>query len=189
MPNKKINLSSSDIKDLKTSLETVRKKMDSLKKELPLKIAEDGLKYLDSLYASTPSDENIEDIRTSIKKTMNGYSIMSTGKDVIYAEFGTGDKGQANQHPDKGKYNLNEYNSGPTIRNVPDMGTMSAKQIKLFTKYNISPGKYWAYTKNGNLILTQGVPSGKQMFNTSKYLREHIKEVLEKEASDVLSKV
>lgn len=189
MAIKSLKLSSTDIENLIKGLENARKEINNFKDYLPHDIAKLGLDYLNSLYASTPLDENIEDITTSIKKTTSGYSIISRGKDVLYEEFGTGDKGKANPHPEKGKYNLKEYNSGSTIRDVPDISTMSTKQLDLFAKYNITTGKYWAYVKNGRTILTQGVPSGKQMFNTRNYLRKNMKSILDEKASDVLSKV
>lgn len=178
-----LNLSSYSIEKLKSSLENMSKQLNNAKKEIPLEIAKNGLSYLDSLYENMEKDENIEDIKTSIKQTTNGCKIISKGKDVIYEEFGTGDKGQASPHPDKGKYSLNPYNSGRKIRNVPENN-------KWLASHDITSGKYWVYMKDGRLIPTQGVPSGKQMYNTAHYIRkEVVKKVLDKKARDVLSKV
>lgn len=165
------------------SLNNLSKDLNRLKSEIPKEIATVGLQYLDLQYNSTPSDENIEDIKTDIVKTLSGYSIISQGKDVIYAEFGTGDKGEATPHKEKSKYGLKGYNTGKTIKPVNPNN-------KSLAEHGITSGKYWTYEKDGKIIYTQGIPAGMQMFKTSNYLRSKaIKNVLEEKASDVLSKV
>lgn len=180
---KRMKISTKDINDMIKSLNNLSNNLDQLKNDIPKEIAEDGLKYLNKLYNKTPSDENIEDINTSIGKSLNGYSIISQGKDVIYAEFGTGDKGENSPHREKSKYGLKGYNTGKTIRGVNPNN-------KSLIEHGITSGKYWTYEKEGKIIYTQGIPSGMQMFNTSNYLRSKgIKNILDKKVRDVLSKV
>lgn len=180
---KKIHIDSKEIDDLINSLNILSRDLKKLSQDIPMEIAEAGLKYLNKQYATTPRDENIEDINTSISKTARGYNIVSSGKDVMYEEFGTGDKGQANPHKEKSKYSLKEYNSGPTIRPVNPNNPKLAEN-------GITSGMYWTYDKNGKIIYTQGVPAGMQTFKTSNYLRSGvIKTILKEKASDVLSKV
>ena len=176
---KKINIDNRDINDLIKSLTKLSNDINELPKEISKEIAEIGLVKLNDFYGSKVDDPNITDIQTSIGQTATGYQIISKGRDVIYEEFGTGDKGKGNPHPDKSKYNLNDYNSGKYIRNANESSA----------QHGITDGKYWTYKKDGDIKYTQGVPSGKEMFETSNYLKETIPDVLKKKASDVLSKV
>lgn len=165
------------------SLNTLSSNINKLKTEIPKEIAEEGLKHLNSLYASKSKDNDTDDIHTSIDKTANGYSIISQGKDVLYEEFGTGDEGARHPHEDKSKYGLKDYNSGPTIRPV----NSNNPALKA---HGITSGKYWTYEKDGEIKYTQGIPAGMQMFDTSNYLRSGvIKTIMKEKASDVLSKV
>ena len=165
------------------SLNTLSSNINKLKTEIPKEIAEEGLKHLNSLYASKSKDNDTDDIHTSIDKTANGYSIISQGKDVLYEEFGTGDEGARHPHKDKSKYGLKDYNSGPTIRPV----NSNNPALKA---HGITSGKYWTYEKDGEIKYTQGIPAGMQMFDTSNYLRSGvIKTIMKEKASDVLSKV
>ena len=179
---KRIQISTKDINELISSLEMVSKDIENLRDELPFTIATQGLAFLNKQYAQTPQDENITDVNPGVVKSENGYAIISEGRDVIYAEFGTGDKGKERPHQEKSKYGLNDYNSGEHIRDVNPNNEWLASQ-------GITSGKYWTYEKNGKINATQGVPAGMQMFKTSNYLRENMKEFLEEKASDVLSKV
>ena len=91
------------------------------------------------------SDTNIYSYRTN-----NGYRIMVTGSQVLYDEFGTGDRGLMSPHPDKGKYGLNNYNSG--------------EHIKLDT----NGSHYWVYysNKDGKFTSSHGVPAGMFMYKS-----------------------
>lgn len=180
---KKIQISSNDINELISGLETLSSEIKQMSMDIPLQVAHQGLTYLDKQYANTPDDENITDITTSVGKTTNGYTILSSGYDVIYAEFGTGDEGQNRPHKEKSKYGLKGYNTGEHIREV------SESNEKLASK-GITSGKYWTYEKDGKIIYTQGIPAGMQMFNTSNELRSNIiKKVLEEKGRDAISKV
>ena len=180
---KKIQISSNDINELISGLKTLSNDIEQMRSDIPLQVAHQGLTYLDKQYANTPDDENITDITTSVGKTIDGYAILSSGYDVLYAEFGTGDEGQAKPHKEKSKYGLKGYNTGKHIRSV------SEGNEKLASK-GITSGKYWTYEKDGKIIYTQGIPAGMQMFNTSNELRSNIiKKVLEEKGRDAISKV
>lgn len=177
--NKSIGLDIKQIGDLIKSLNTLSKTLEKMPNELVNELGALGLEKLNEKYSQRKQDENITDINTSVKPSENRCDILSQGKDVIYEEFGTGDEGKGNPHPDKSKYNLNDYNSGKYIRNANEKSA----------QHGITDGKYWTYKKDGDIKYTQGVPSGKEMFETSNYLKETIPDVLKKKASDVLSKV
>ena len=171
-----------DIDDIINRLNNLSSNINKLKTDLPRAIGEEGLSYLNSLYASKPKENDTDDITTSIKDYDNGCYIIAKGKDVLYEEFGTGDEGEKNPHPER-LDGLKGYNTGPTIRNVnPDNPALKSR--------GITSGKYWTYEKNGEIVYTQGIPSGKQMYNTSRYLKKGvIKKIMKEKASDVLSKV
>lgn len=166
------------------SLNTLSSNINKLKTEIPKEIAEEGLKHLNSLYAKKPSTNDTDDINTSIQEYDGGCNIISQGKDVLYEEFGTGDVGKQSPHENKDKMSgLKGYNTGPTIRPFnPNNPALKA--------HGITSGKYWTYEKDGEIQYTQGIPAGKQMFDTSDYLRSGvIKTIMKEKASDVLSKV
>lgn len=175
-----ITFNQKSISKMISKLETLNTDIKDFPEKLAHEIAYDGLTHLDLLYASTPYQPNVSDIETSVKKTILGYSINATGKDVIYEEFGTGDIGESNPHPEKSEYPLNDYNSGRTIR---DANEHSAK-------HGITSGKYWTYKKDGTIYYTQGIPAGKQFFNTRNYIQEEgIKKAKDKLVGDMLSKL
>ena len=180
--NVKVSLDANEISQMITKLQQLKKDVKSLPNELTKQVALDGLRYLDLQYAITPNDDNVGDITTEVIQTNDGHAIIASGHDVIYLEFGTGDIGQANPHPEKNKYELNAYNSGETIR---DANEHSAK-------HGITSGKYWTYKREGmdKPKYTQGIPAGKQMFNTRNHIiSESVKKVNEKLVGDMLSKL
>lgn len=105
-------------------------------------------------------------IEPKISKSNVVGGVAMTGENAVYDEFGTGEQGKDNPHPMKGNFNLNPYNSGPTIF------------------YNQFAGRHqWYYkpmaskpyfTANG---VTEGIPAGKQMYNTSQDLRKNAKSI------------
>lgn len=182
-----VNFNQKDISDLISKLETLHSDIKDYPEKLTKEIAYDGLTHLDMLYASTPYQNNVGDINTRVRKTLNGYSIIASGQDVIYEEFGTGDMGEQNSHPEKSEYNLNDYNSGSTIRSVSNQ---SVSTIQKLNEHNITSGKYWTYVRDGQLHYTQGIPAGKQVFNTRNYIiEEGIKKANDKLVGDMLSKL
>lgn len=170
--NKKIKLNNKDISSLINKLQVLKQDLKKLPDSISKEIAEIGLEYLRNEYANTITDHTIDinSISTDVVPTSKGYSIIASGKDVIYAEFGTGEYGQDNPHPIKNEFNLNPYNSGPYVS----------------THINRNGRHYWFYENK----YSEGNASGKQMFNTSKFLREKVvKEVVKEKVGEVISKV
>lgn len=167
--SKRIEVTLDNVDSVISSLEKLEKNIDWMTQMLVTEILEDGVEYAKKQYAAREHDPNITDINVDYNtKDMSG-EIQAYGKDVVYEEFGTGDRGEQQQHPVKSKYNLNDYNSGPTIRNVSDVLEGSLAKEDLDT-IGISSGKYWTYKKNGTVYYTQGVPSGQEMWKTRNYL-------------------
>jgi hypothetical protein len=99
-----------------------------------------------------------------------GY-IALAGDSAVYDEFGTGDMGMNDPHPMKNVFDLNPYNSGPTI-------------VAVNSNYH-----YWVYPPGGSWGnpyyridgYTRGIPSGKQMYNTANDLTRIIPKVAKEE--------
>lgn len=170
--NKRIKLDNKDISSLMNKLQVLKDDLKKLPQKINKEIAEIGLEYLKNEYANTHTDHTIDinSISTEIRETQKGYSIVAKGSEVLYAEFGTGEYGQSDPHPRKQEFDLNPYNSGPIVS----------------THINKNGRHYWFYDNQ----YSEGNASGKQMFNTSKYLREKVvKEVVREKVGEVISKV
>lgn len=80
--------------------------------------------------------------------TDEGYDVVASGPQVVYDEYGTGDRGEASPHPYKPSY-INDYNTGAKIIETP------------------KGNHYWNYysTVLGHVVRTRGVESGHFMFD------------------------
>lgn len=171
-----------DVFDLKGTIDGLKwlyNNIDNQVDEMLEEIVKKGETYLDSQYVSRHKDANITDISTDYKKTTDGYDLRAYGKDVVYEEFGTGDEGESHPHPNKSDYNLNDYNSGPYIRDVSDVpeGSYTMEDLQ---QIGITSGKFWLYKKDGVLHYTQGVPAGQEMWNTRNYILKEIPNIVKK---------
>lgn len=172
MAIKSVKIHSYDFKKVSDALYDFAKRLKAAEKEMSKSVTEEGLKRLNDEYKNIYQDPNLTDIHTRLNETDRGFEVVAYGNDVIYAEFGTGDVGQDSPHENKkAEFNLNAYNSGQYIRNVSSLKT-TGKAMKKVAEHGILSGNYWTYKKNGTVYYTQGVPAGKQMFNTTKYIRD-----------------
>lgn len=177
-----------NVKDVIKALQDMLDNVDKIANDSLREIVEKGETYLDAQYATRYKDPNITDISTSWRKDSQYYVLESKGKDVVYEEFGTGDKGASNPHPVKSNYNLNDYNSGEYIRNVSDYDENSYVYDDL-QEIGITSGKFWRYSKDGTLYYTQGVPSGQEMWSTRNYLiKSVIPEIGKKKGRELCEK-
>lgn len=173
--NRNVVIDESNIQDVINAFKSIYNDIDKYVEKTNEKIIQESKKYLDKQYSSRLKDPNITDISTEYEKIDNGYKLTAKGKDVLYEEFGTGDRGEDDPHPDKSKFNLNDYNSGYFIMSVEDIGNQDL--LDFLKEEGITSGKYWSYRKNGKRHFTQGVPSGKEMWNTR---NEMIKNIIPK---------
>lgn len=167
--SKKVEVTLDNVDSVIRGLEKLEQDIDWIAQLLVSDILEDGVEYAKKQYSTREHDPNIGTINVSYSTKDTNGELYAYGKDVVYEEFGTGDRGEQNQHPVKSRYNLNDYNSGRTIRNVSDVPEGSPEKEDLDT-IGISSGKYWTYNKDGTTYYTQGVPSGQEMWKTRNYL-------------------
>ena len=181
--NIKINLNSSDIDKTIKRLEEIKKVIDDNRDSILLEVAERTKDKIEENYNKLPFTSN-DRPTFAVVKYANGYKAVARGSSVIYDEFGTGDKGQADGHPWKSDFGLNPYNSGETIRPASWLG--KEKQQKT----GIKSGLYWTYKDDAGVIhYTQGVPSGKFMYDADIWLHDNYKKIVKEKVDDVLSKV
>ena len=165
-----IEVNETNIKDVIKALQDLLNNIDKIADDTLQEIVKKGETYLEARYVTRFKDPNITDISTNWRKDSDGYVLEATGKDVVYEEFGTGDEGASHPHPNKSAYDLNDYNSGSQIRDVSDYDENSYMYDDL-REFGITSGKFWIYSKDGStLYYTQGVPAGKEMWDTRNYL-------------------
>lgn len=178
-----------NIKDVIKALQELLSNVDKIADETMQEIAKKGETYLDARYVTRFKDPNITDISTDYRKSQGGYVLEAKGRDVIYEEFGTGDEGASHPHPNKSAYALNDYNSGSQIRDVSDYDENSYIYDDL-RDFGITSGKFWIYSKDGStLYYTQGVPAGREMWDTRNYLiKQAIPEIGKRKGREIREK-
>lgn len=157
----KLELSKSSVND---TLQRVRFMKDQIKvatEDTILELVKEGIKVGNTYNASAPQS-GVEPSVVIGEPTGDGTTgyVSLYGPNAVYDEFGTGEEGSNHPHPQKGDFPLNPYNSGPTIFYNQ---FANAHQWR----YRPMAGRPY-FTKDG---LTQGIPAGKQMYNTAQYLQ------------------
>ena len=138
-----------------------------------------GVSKASSLNASAPQsgvDKSII-ISNFDQDSASGFVALH-GRNAVYDEFGTGTQGASNPHPMKGYFDLNPYNSGPTIFYNEMTGTYQ-------WRYQPMAGRPY-FTSTG---LTEGIPAGKVMYDTGNYIHSIKNNVIEKELKGSLKKL
>lgn len=115
------------------------------------------------------------------KRNIGGRVIMQ-GKDAVFDEFGTGEEGAGDPHPLAGVISFSMppytgYITGPVVsKNVnPATG-------RHFWYYTPMAGRPY-FNQDG---YTEGIPSGKQMYNTLQYLRKEKNKIVKRELKEAL---
>ena len=105
-------------------------------------------------------------------------TVSMAGPQAWYSEFGTGTYGEMQPHPFKGKFALNPYNSGPTIRPASE---------KVAEKTGIPAGTlYWTYkADDGQVYYTQGIPAQKEVYDAGQTVGKKIPEVTMKHMKEM----
>ena len=168
----KVSLSEQGLDNLITKLNTLKEGL----KDADEKIVKDMATFVESQVsnnlASTPYKDGNEDASAYSDIKGNKAEAGMQGSQVVYDEFGTGTQGANAPHPDKSKFALKGYNTGPKIK-VSKTGEL-----------------FWLYKdKNGELVKTQGIPAGKQVFNASVLLKGKKIQIIKKRVGEVISKL
>lgn len=159
-----ISLSSSSIDKAITELNSLNKKIEDLPNKLTEEIAKDAVNFLHDQYANKSYYTDSPSIpEISYAPTEYGHVIIGRGEEILYDEFGTGEIGKQSASGEflnyRSQFDLKDYNSGEHIK-VDQYGR-----------------HYWYY--NGKY--TQGIPAGKQFFNTRNYiLKDGVKKAIKK---------
>lgn len=97
-------------------------------------------------------------------------TVSMVGPQAWYSEFGTGTYGEMQPHPLKGRFALNPYNSGETIRPASEDVSM---------KTGIPVGSlYWTYkADNGQVYYSQGIPAQKEVYDAGQTVQKEIPEI------------
>jgi len=173
MKNIKVSLNTKEITKLIERLNKFKENIKSDVKETISDTVDKGVQEVEYNYAETKYKDGNDDYSIKgIKENTKGQ-VIASGTQVFYNEYGTGTKGEISSHPFKSISGLNEYNSG--------------KQIKLSKKYG---GLGWRYkNKSGEVVWTNGIPAGMQVYKASRVLKKSFSERLKKKVGDSISKV
>lgn len=142
-----------------------------------------GESYAKNAYSAYPYRNSKEECMIKSDTDDDGTSgfVSLVGKSAFYEEFGTGELGASNSHPTKSDFTipLKDYNSGPFVST--HTRTKSGKHYWFYKPMAGEKG----YLKSG---LTYGIPSGKMMYNTGKYLHKESKELVKEHGKEMLDK-
>lgn len=168
----KVSLADEYFDDLINKINYLKTGLEAANKEVVKEMARTVRQDVSNNLAATPYKDGNDDAKAYYRTKNNKAEVGMQGSQVVYDEFGTGTKGEEAPHPEKGKFGLKGYNTGPKIQ-VSDTGDL-----------------YWLYrNKSGELIKTQGIPAGKQVFNASVMLKGKKIQIIRKKVGEVISKL
>jgi len=178
----KLRLSTYGVNDFIKKLRLLESDIEDASIEIVNELVDEGTFIATQLNASAPKSGLVDNdiIPVHSKVSRNGKakgSITMQGENAVYDEFGTGDQGAENPHPVKGKFGLNPYNSGPMIFYNQLTGRHQ-------WYYRPMAGKPY-FTSDG---ITEGIPSGKQMYTTAKELKKKKNKITKTILKDMLGK-
>lgn len=106
--------------------------------------------------------------------------VSMAGPQAWYSEFGTGTYGKMQPHPLKGRFALNPYNSGKTIR-------PASEKVSMLTGIPVG-SLYWTYkADNGQVYYSQGIPAQKQVYNAGQTVQKKIPEISMKRMKEMFN--
>lgn len=174
-----VKLTVDDIDRVNAQLELLSDSMKLASEVIVTKLVRAGKEFAQNEYDKFPYRNSKEEC--SINGDSDGLSgyISLVGTSAFYEEFGTGERGRAIYHPAKNKFDapLNDYNSGPYVSSH-----VNKKTGEHYWFYKPMRGEN-GYEQSG---YTKGIPSGKMMYNTGKYLHKKSKEVCKEVAQQLV---
>lgn len=178
----KLRLSVYDVNDFVKRLRFLESDIEDASMTIVNNMVDEGAELAKQLNDLAPKSGEADNdiIPVHSKVSTNGKatgSIIMQGENAVYDEFGTGDQGADNPHPQKGEFGLNPYNSGPTIfynqfagRNQWYYRPMAGRPY--FTKYGA----------------TEGIPAGKQMYTTAQTLKKNKRKIAKAVIKEMIGK-
>lgn len=112
----KIPLTQKGMEIFKSKIDNLISQLPKLNEEILSELADLGQNEIEKNRASTIYTDGNDDYKVFKEKTNDGYKVGARGSQVLYDEFGTGTEGLNAPHELKNNFNLDEYNSGKTIR-------------------------------------------------------------------------
>lgn len=153
-----------------SKLQTLQDNINVANKDIIKKVVRYGETIAKANYSVSPSTGTARsNVLSKLSTNENNGYIAFQGPQVFYEEFGTGEEGAANPHPMKSLFQLNPYNSGPYVSTH-----VNKKNGKHFWFYSPLAGQPYFESGTG---YTEGTPSGKIMYNTSKDLEKRATEI------------
>lgn len=130
----KIPLTVKGIKEFKEKIDNLIVELPKTNNKILSELADLGQSEIEKNRAAIPYTDGNDDYKIFKEKIDNGYRIGATGSQVLYDEFGTGTEGLNAPHELKNDFNLNDYNSGKTIRTAginmkPETGIMPRRTL------------------------------------------------------------
>lgn len=166
-----------EVSDKIQKLQTFQDNIEDANDAIIMKVLNSGETLAKSYYSASPKTgtQKSNVISKRLKNGKGGY-IALQGPQAFYEEFGTGEEGANDPHPMKPLFKLNPYNSGPYVSSH-----INAKTGKHYWFYSPMAGQPYFESGTG---YTEGTPSGKTMYHTSKDLKKKASEI----ANDILNK-
>ena len=112
----KIPLTQKGMEIFKSKIDNLISRLPKLNEEILSELADLGQNEIEKNRASTIYTDGNDDYKVFKEKTNDGYKVGARGSQVLYDEFGTGTEGLNAPHELKNNFNLDENNSGKTIR-------------------------------------------------------------------------
>lgn len=173
-----MNLEPKSLEQIKQEISGMSVKMEQASKKICKELAEYGLEEMQRIYNNFDLKSN-KPSTFRIDGTDNNKQVIMEGEQAIYDEFGTGTEGSLRPHPIKKEFNLNDYNSGKTIKTA-------TKKVSAMTTFP-EGSLYWVYKNvNGELVFTQGTPAQKEGYDSVIATIKKSDEIILKNLKEVL---
>ena len=175
----KIAFKKTTISELKKRYQYIADNVDDLKDTIIDDFKKVGLEEIQNSLNSS-NFEASEPVNAIERENAIGIQ----GVQALYDEYGTGTIGKNNPHPEKDSapIQLNDYNSGKTIRpNKRSTSSASQNGIPL-------NGLYWTYKFEGKKIYTQGRPAGMHIYKAKNKIKSQMDKIIKKRVGEYISK-
>lgn len=167
------------IRYLREKVDDLSQRLEETSSTIVRDIAQETFTIANNYNASAPqSGVEKSTVEMFYTENSNKASVSLIGKNAIYDEYGTGEQGASNPHPMKSMFNLNPYNSGEHI---------FYNQLANRYQWRYSPMSGRPYfTDNG---LTEGIPSGQQMYKTLNDIRKKNRSIVKKDIENAIARL